>query len=416
MVVTVIGLGFVGLTTALGFAENGHKVYGIEVDKEKLSAIKNLQLPFYEPDLEKALKRHSGNNFLACSNIEDAVSKSDFIYYCVGTPFGLKGEADLSDLYNAILQTIPFLSKSKFQVLVIKSTIPPATTKTKIIPLIEEKGVKVGEHLGIANNPEFLREGHCWEDFIHSDRIILGVSDEETAQMLKELYSYVKCPIHMVSLNTAEFIKYLSNTSLALLISYANEMSMAADAIGDINIADAFHILHEDKRWSTGTIRSYFYPGCGYGGYCLPKDTNAFYTSIKDKGFDAQILKNVITTNDLILNFTIERIQNICNNKTDTVIGILGLSFKPESNDVRDTPAAKIINKLNQSGYNKIIAYDPEATQQFKQKYDFKIEYESNIDSVITKSNILVIVTAWSEFKDIKSKTNKPIIDCRYML
>lgn len=416
MVVTVVGLGFVGLTTALGFSEYGHKVYGIEVNESRLATIKGGKLPFFEPGLDEALIRHLGNNFVPTTDWNLAVSESDFVYYCVGTPYGENGEADLTYLYGAIEQTLASMKDSRFRVLVTKSTIPPGTTKNRIVPFIEKKGLKVGEGFGVANNPEFLREGHCWDDFINADRIVLGVSDEKSAEMLKSLYEKAGCPVHTVSLNTGEFIKYLSNTSLALLISYSNEMSMAADALGDIDVAKAFRILHEDKRWQTGSIRSYFYPGCGYGGYCLPKDTNAFYANAKSAGFDGQMLKNTICVNDRMPDVTANRIIKVCENDTNKVIGILGLSFNPGSDDVRDTPAAKIIRKLNEHGYKKIIAYDPIAIDEFKKHYDLSIEYGNKIEDIINKSDVLAITTAWSDFKDIKSKTDKPVVDCRFML
>lgn len=416
MVVTVIGLGFVGLTTALGFSEYGHKVYGIEVNEARLATIKGGKLPFLEPGLDEALLRHLNKNFIPTTEWEKSVAESDFVYYCVGTPYGANGEADLTYLYGAIEQTLSSIKDDKFRVLVTKSTIPPSTTNNRIIPFIEEKKFSVGINLGVANNPEFLREGHCWDDFINSDRIVLGVSDEKSADMLKKLYEKAECPVHTVSLSTGEFIKYLSNTSLALLISYANEMSMAADALGDIDVAKAFRILHEDKRWSSGSIRSYFYPGCGYGGYCLPKDTNAFYAKAKSLGFDGQILKNVISVNDRMPEITANRIEKACNKDKAKTIGILGLSFNPGSDDVRDTPAAKIIMKLNDEGYTKIISYDPVAVKEFKTHYDVISDYAKTKEEVINRADVIAITTAWAEFKDLKSKTDKPIVDCRYML
>lgn len=246
--VTVVGLGFVGLTTALGFAEYGHKVYGLEADPERLTTIRRGELPFLEPGLDEALLRHLGKNFIPTSDWTAAVSDSKYVYYCVGTPYGQDGQADLTYLYGAIEQTLNAIHDDKFRVLVTKSTIPPSTTERRVIPFLKERGVSVPEQLGVANNPEFLREGHCWEDFIHTDRVVLGVSDGRTEHMLRDLYASADAPVFAVSLNTGEFIKYLSNTSLACLISFANEMSIAADAIGGIDIAQAFRILHMDKR------------------------------------------------------------------------------------------------------------------------------------------------------------------------
>lgn len=420
MVITVFGLGFVGLTTSLGFAEYGHKVYGVEVSPERLATIRDGRLPFLEEGLDKALTRHLDKNFFPIDSdgVAKAVSESDCVYYCVGTPYGKDGQADLKYLFGAIDETLAAREKNKYQVLVVKSTIPPSTTSAKIIPYLEKKGIKVGEDLGVANNPEFLREGHCWNDFMNADRIVLGVSDSRSADILKQVYATVKEPVFCVSLNTGEFIKYLSNTLLATLISYSNEMSMIADTIGGIDIAKAFHILHMDKRWSgqPAAMSTYVYPGCGYGGYCLPKDTNALYAVSKSAGFDAQILHNVIATNDRMPQFIADRIErHIGPDKTQT-IGILGLSFKPGSDDVRDTPAAKIIRELNSRGYDNIIGYDPVAETEFRRVYgDLRMSFAETLDEAVSKAGSLVITTAWPEFGGIQSRTDKTVVDCRYM-
>lgn len=413
MIITVFGLGFVGLTTALGFAQKGHKVYGYEINQERVDILNNKILPFHEPGLDDALIRHLNKNFFITNDLKSALLESDCVYYCVGTPYGENGQADLSYLFSAIDSTLNEIQDNKYRVLVTKSTIPPTTTKDKIIPYIENKGFKVGKDIGVANNPEFLREGHCWDDFINSDRIVLGVSDDKSKEIIIKLYEKFDCPLFTVSLNTGEFIKYLSNTFLATLISFSNEMSIIADTLGEIDVSEAFKIFHLDKRWTKSDITSYMYPGCGYGGYCLPKDTNAIYALTKSEGFDAKILANVIWTNDNISKFIVNKItRNI--EKTDK-IGILGLSFKPGSDDVRDTAAARIIKELIEKGYSNIIAYDPMAMDEFKKYYDLDIEYASKED-LLEKADELVITTAWDEFKDIKQLTDKQIVDCRYML
>ena len=415
--VTVIGLGFVGLTTALGFAEYGHKVYGIEVNPERLRTIQGGKLPFFEPGLDEALSRHLGKNFIPTDDINTAVADSECVYYCVGTPYGTDGSADLTYLYSAIEQTLATIHDDKFRVLVTKSTIPPSTTEKRIIPFLEARGIRVGQDLGAANNPEFLREGHCWEDFTHADRIVIGVSDSRSQEILRKLYANESAPLYFVSLNTGEFIKYLSNTSLACLISFANEMSLAADSIGGINIAEAFRILHMDKRWQTGSIRNYFYPGCGYGGYCLPKDTNAFYAAAKSSGFDGKILHDVIALNDDMPKHAAQRIIRAAGEDRAVKIAVLGLSFNAGSDDVRDTPAAKIISELNTLGYNNLTAWDPMAVEAFREHYPYlKCSYAESYDELIGKADIVAVVTAWPEFKYILSNVDKKIVDCRFIL
>ncbi len=414
MVITVFGLGFVGLTTAVGFADKGIKVYGIDVNKERTAVIKEGKLPFHEPGLDLALTRNIGKNFIVTEELETALSESDCVYYCVGTPYGAGGQADLTYLYSAIDMTLQAVSDDRYRVLVTKSTIPPSTTKEKVIPYVEKKGYKVGETIGVANNPEFLREGYCWDDFTNADRIVLGVSDQRSEEVLRRLYEGFDIPIYAVSLNTGEFIKYLSNTLLATLISYSNEMAVMADVIGDIDVAEAFRILHMDKRWGGCSMTSYVYPGCGYGGYCLPKDTNAIYSLVLAKGFDAGILKNVIKTNDEMPSFICKKITRDIHK--ESCIGVLGLSFKPGSDDVRDTPAAKVIAELLKEGYENIIAYDPISMQEFRKHYDVKIAYADSVRDVEERADELVLLTAWEEFREILMETRKPVIDCRYML
>jgi len=416
MVITVFGLGFVGLTTALGFAEMGHTVYGVEINKQRLNTILSGQLPFLEPGMDEALTRHLNKKFIPTSDPKPAVSESDCIYYCVGTPYGTDGQADLTYLFKAVEDTLEGIDDKKFRVLVTKSTIPPSTTKEKIIPFVEKKGFTVGKELGIANNPEFLREGYCWEDFINADRIVLGVSDKKSKEMLCEIYDKMDVPVFCVSLNTGEFIKYLSNTLLATLISFSNEMSVIADIIGNIDVAQAFKILHMDKRWNGCSMTSYVYPGCGYGGYCLPKDTNALYALTKKAGFDAQILKNVIATNDNMPAFITDRIIKAANGDKNVKIGILGLSFKPNSDDTRDSPSAKIIRELNCRGYKNILCYDPVAMPEFQKYYKLDYQCVQSYRSCVNMSEILVIATAWNEFQNLPEITEKTIVDCRYML
>lgn len=418
MVITVFGLGFVGLTTSLGFAEYGHKVYGVEINRSRLSGIQAGRLPFLEPGLDEALTRHLGDRFIpiGLEQLRRAVAESDCIYYCVGTPYGKDGQADLTYLLTAIDQTLEVRDANRYQVLVVKSTIPPSTTSLKIIPHLQEKGLKVGTDIGVANNPEFLREGHCWDDFMNADRIVLGVSDDRSSEVLRQVYASVKEPVCCVSLNTGEFIKYLSNTLLATLISYSNEMSMVADTIGGIDTAEAFRILHMDKRWGGATMASYVYPGCGYGGYCLPKDTNALYAVSRTAGFDAQILRHVIDTNDHMPSFIAQKIIRAIGEDRQQRIGILGLSFKPGSDDVRDTPSAKIIQALLDAGYHNICGYDPVAIGEFSRHYALPIDYVADYSDIISQSQALVITTAWPEFSDIRRRTDKPVVDCRYML
>lgn len=413
--VTVVGLGFVGLTTALGFAEKGNRVFGVETDKQRLVLLKAGQLPFYEPGLDEALNRHLNQNLQLLSDAPYAVSQSDFIFFCVGTPGGKQGEADLSSLFDALLSALPGLDGERYRVLAVKSTIPPTTTQDRILPFLKENGFPMS-HIGLANNPEFLREGHCWEDFMNADRIVCGCMEKETAMALKGLYDTFPAPFFAVTPNTGEFIKYLSNCMLATMISFANEMSKAAHAFGGVEVGQAFQILHLDARWNGCDMASYVYPGCGYGGYCLPKDTRAFLEQGREKGVEMGILREVIQTNESMVSFMADRICE--QSPPESGIGILGLSFKPDSDDVRDSPAAKVIGALLKRGYRNILAYDPMAMKAFDQQYQFEhVRYFNCLEDLAEKAKLFVLVTAWKAFLTVPTEyPHIPVVDCRYAL
>ncbi len=415
--ITVIGLGFVGLTTALGFSEKGLKVYGFDINKKKVNLIQNKKIPFFEKGLDEVLDKNLNNNFILTSSIEEAVKNSKVIIMCVGTPSDDNGRADLKYIKSALASILKATDKSDKKIVITKSTIPPSTTRNEIIPFIENMGFKTGEDVFVANNPEFLREGHAWDDFINPDRIVIGTDDEYTKKVMREIYSKFNVPIHFVTLNTGEFIKYLSNTFLSTLISYANEMSMIADSIGGIDIKSAFKIFHEDKRWfgNPANMQSYAYPGCGFGGYCLPKDTQALVQKAKEYNYDAKILNSVLMVNSEIKPHWIDKIKKTVS--TDKNITVLGLSFKPESDDIRQTPALEIIKLLLEAGYKNIIAYDPIANDLFDKTYNLPIKYSKSLNEAVNASDTVVIATGWKEFKENKNIfSKKNIFDLRYIL
>lgn len=418
--ITVIGLGFVGLTTALGFSTKNLKVFGIDSDKNKTTLLKSKKIPFFEAGMEEQLLYHLDKNFLIQHNLEESVNNSQIIFLCVGTPCDDNGDADLKYIYSAIDDVLKYCDE--YKVLVIKSTIPPSTTHTKIKKHIEEKGFVIGRDIGLVCNPEFLREGTALDDFMNPDRIVIGVEsdDHRAIDLMEIIYKPFNAPLHVVSLNTAEFIKYLSNTMLATMISFANEMSMIADQIGEIDIRRAFNILHEDRRWfgQPAPMAKYVYPGCGFGGYCLPKDTQAMFNIAKERYHNPNsILSATLAVNSLIKKHSIAKILTHTADK-NAKIGILGLSFKPNSDDVRDTPAAHIISGLLEKGYNNISAYDPLANHCFKQHYPhLSVNYAGCLNDITAVNDIIVIVTACNEFKNLKKDEvmkEKHLIDLRY--
>lgn len=414
--ITVLGLGFVGLTTGLGLSKKGFKVYGIDVNEERMEKIKKYQVPFYEPHLEDALRDELGNNFIVDANLAEAVNTSKAVIICVGTPGNEDGSADLTYLHAAVKQVFE-VSDGSFKVIVVKSTVPPSTISVKVKPFVESMNNLYNKPIGLASNPEFLREGYAWDDFMNPDRIVIGVEDEDSKDILNQIYQPFHAPIHYLSYNSAEFIKYLSNTLLSTLVSFANEMSIIADRIGGIDVATAFKILHQDKRWNgaPAPMVSYVYPGCGYGGYCLPKDTAALSSISKEHGFVAKMLEANLQLNEEIKDFVVEKIQaSVAVTKT---LGILGLSFKSNSDDVRLSSSKFIIERLLEKGYRHIVAYDPMANAEFAKHYKLPIRYAHSLESLVDQADVLVLLTCWTEFKQkqelIKSK---PLFDFRYSI
>lgn len=413
--VVVFGAGFVGLTTALGFAHNDIETYVADVDNSRLEALKKGIVHFEEPHLEDVLKETLNKTFFPINEKElcEKINNSKYIFSCVGTPEGENGSVDLRQIYSVIDMTARCIKEAdELKHFVVKSSVPPGTISKDIVPYINEKYPELCEKITVSVNPEFLREGHCWEDFIEADRVVLGCNDPKAAEALEELYSFAKCPIVKVNSDTAEFIKYESNSLLATMISYSNEMSIIARRLGNIDIKASFEALHLDKRWGGCNMKSYVYPGCGYGGYCLPKDVKALCAQASRFGYEPKLLSAVDEINENILydlygNMTKSLSKN-CN------IGILGLSFKPNSDDVRQSPSAKLIKMLSDGGYTSIIAHDPVAISGFKEKYGYDISYEEDLEVLYSKADVVVLMTAWGEYKDVQTRFNGEIFDFRY--
>ena len=415
--IAVIGLGFVGLTTALGLANKNLSVWGYDSDRKRCQDIKRGNIPFHEPGLPEAIKKVQGSSFFIAETIVEAVKQAQVIFLCVGTPCSDDGSADLSILLEAIRQIAESIDDKNYRLLVVKSTVPPGSTSGIIQKYVDEINRLKNCDLGVASNPEFLREGYAWNDFIQPDRIVLGVKDDSDWKILSAIYAGFSEPVCRVTRNEAEFIKYLSNSLLATLISFSNEMSMLAHNLEEINIRRTFNILHQDKRWagSPASMANYVYPGCGFGGYCLPKDTQALAFLAHSRGLEPKLLDAVIETNHKIKQYAIERIANVASKQT--TLGFLGLSFKPESDDVRDSPAATVIKGLLKQGYSKIIAHDPLANNNFAKAYGLPIKYFDSLDEITQKSDILIIATAWKEYAKIQNLVpDKKIIDLRYCL
>jgi nucleotide sugar dehydrogenase len=413
--IAIVGLGFVGLTTGLCLAEKGHSVRGVDRDAGRMETIRRGKIPFHEPHLLEALGRHLGQGFRLAADSREALSGADAVFICVGTPGTDEGGANLSFVVQAAREAAEHSSREKYPVVVVKSTVPPGSTAGPVYAALEESGRRIGGDIGLAVAPEFLREGHAWEDSVNPDRVVVGAVDDRAGEILELVLGCFSAPVRLVSATEAEFIKYLSNTLLATLISFSNEQAMLARKIGDIDIARAFGILHEDKRWrgEPAAMTSYAFPGCGFGGYCLPKDTAALRNVARDHGMADTMLESVLRVNRQARADAAERIAAASDPLAP--IGVLGLSFKPGSDDVRDSPAADIIGRLIDGGRKNIVAHDPMAMAAYAGAFKHPIRYRETAEQVVAECGTVAILAAWPEYRAL-DYAGKRVLDCRYCL
>lgn len=408
MKIGVIGTGFVGLTTAIGFAHKNFMVNCYEINKKKRNFLKNSKIPFYEPQLQNYLIKYNKKKIIFAENLKNFLETNlDAIFICVGTPSKKNGSCDTENLEKLIsnLSNINFKKKT---CLIIKSTIPPGTTDKL------NHNIRKNKHLSIVFYPEFLREGFAWNDFLYPDRVVVGVNSKYDKEFNKIFKSFSK-PVYFTNYKEAELIKYLSNSLLATLISFSNEMSMLANKIKNVNIKKIFDILLLDKRWSgkPSNMSRYVFPGIGFGGYCLPKDLSALIDIFQKNRVKPRLLSSVNYINYKIKKFNLEIIKSKILKK-NTKIGIIGLSFKEGSDDVRETPSYYYIKNMLKMGYLNIYVYDEIALDSFKKHYPkLKINYCKSLKEIISKTSDIILLTNFNKIKKLK---NKKIIDLKYQI
>jgi len=409
MNIAIIGAGYVGLVTGACFAELGNKVICVDNDPEKISLLKKLKMPFFEKGMDAMVKKNvKAKRLVFTGNIEEAVKKSLVIFICVGTPPKQGGEADLSyieDVATKIAKSMP-----SYRLIIEKSTVPVETGNwiERTVKINNKKGIK----FDVASNPEFLKEGTAIQDFMHPDRIVIGAETRKAKGLLTKLYSPIKAEIVVTDIKSAELIKHASNSFLATKISFINSISNICEKTG-ADIEKVSYGMGLDHRIGKAFLKS----GIGYGGFCFPKDLDAFI-HISDKlGYEFGILEAVRKVNEGQKQVLLKKIEKELWIIKDKTIGVLGLAFKPNTDDMRFAPSVDIINSLTSSGA-RIKAYDPEAMEKAKavlKGVDFcKDPYEAAKDS-----DVLLILTEWQEFKDMnlprvkKLLKNSLIIDGR---
>jgi len=402
--IAVVGTGYVGLVTGAGISDFGNKVCCLDIDKEKIKLLNKGEIPIYEPGLKALVHRNVKSKRLTFSNdIEESIRCAEVIFIAVGTPEQKSGKADIS----AVLQVAESIGKNlnNYKVICTKSTVPVGTGK-QIIDVIN-KNNQNNIQFDYCSNPEFLREGKAVSDFLRPDRVVLGVSSKKAYDYMKNIYRplYInKTPLINTTIETAEMIKYAANAFLALKISYINEVANLCDEIGaDINVVS--EALGSDGRISP----KFLHPGPGFGGSCFPKDTKALVQVAKKYELNMYTIDAAIKTNNYQRIRMFNKIEDLLEgNLKNKKIAVLGLSFKQETDDVRESAAIDIILELINREVS-IKAYDPVANDSMK-KLIPDIEYKSNWQSAVKECDAVIIMTEWNEFRGMNLEELKELM------
>lgn len=411
MKVSIIGTGYVGLVTGVCFAEKGHQVICVDVDKEKVNQINKGNAPIFEIGLDELLQKNIQKNLRVTTDLYPSVLGTDITLIAVGTPYN-GTEIDLTYVKEASRQIGNALKdKANYHVVVVKSTIVPGTTDEVVLSILEEASEKkAGVGFGVGMNPEFLTEGDAVNDFMHPDRIVLGGLDGKTIQAMEELYHCFE-GVDFVRTNnkTAEMIKYASNALLATMISFSNELGNLCSALGNIDIVDVMKGVHMSNYLSpiqpngdrvVAPITAFLMAGCGFGGSCLPKDVKALISHGKKAGKQMPLLEAVIQVNE----HQYEQVLHLLNRHFPSLNGIhvtiLGLSFKPGTDDMRESPAIPIIRKLLDQGA-LIKAYDPIAKNEAQKIFRNSIEVCDDLLQSMQNSHAVILITKWEEFHKV---------------
>ena len=408
MKICVIGTGYVGLVGAAIFSDWGNEVIGVDIDIDKIERIKKGEMPIYEPGLsEIVLKNISENRLFFTTSISEGVRNSDVVFICVGTPQSETGDADLSAVWKVAADIGKNLND--YKVIVTKSTVPVGTNE-KIKKLIKENLIE-NVDFDIVSNPEFLREGYSVEDMKNPDRTVIGSDSEKALSIMRSLYDHLGKPILECDLRSAEMIKYASNAFLASKISFINEMAQICERSGaDVSVVSKGMGL--DNRIGPRFLNA----GIGYGGSCFPKDVAALYKTSTDQAYDFKLLRGVMEVNEIQKDYFVSKVvRYFGKNLSERTMGVLGLAFKENTDDIRDSVAIEIVKQLRGLGAH-IKVFDPQAMFNAKKILgETSIKYCLDKYEAIENSDALVILTEWKEFANldlqkVKSMLKNPVI------
>ncbi|MEK6892180.1 MAG: UDP-glucose/GDP-mannose dehydrogenase family protein [Nanoarchaeota archaeon] len=400
MKIAVVGAGYVGLVTAACFSELGNEVICIDIDESKIRKLNEGIIPIYEPGLEELVKKNRKEGRLHfTTDLKKSIRESEIIFICVGTPPRDNGEADLSAVEN-VARIIAEVMDS-YKVIVEKSTVPVKTGE-KVEKSIKAYNIHKVD-FDVVSNPEFLREGSAVNDFMHPDRIVVGCENERAKKAMEKLYSPLKSKILFTDIKSAEIIKHASNSFLATKISFINAIANICELAG-ADVEKVAEGMGLDKRIG----RSFLDAGIGYGGFCFPKDAEAFIRISEKLGYDFKLLKATQEINHHQTKHFVKKIEKALWVVKSKTIGVLGLAFKPNTDDMRFAPSIDIIQELQKEGA-KIKAYDPESMERSKEILN-DIEYCENPYDAAENADALLILTEWNEFKELDFKKLKSLM------
>ena len=412
MKISVVGTGYVGLVSGVCFAEQGgHPVVCVDVDRAKVDLINRGVPPIHEKGLGELLQKHAGKRLVATTNLEPAVLDSDITFIAAGTPFDGR-EIDLKYVRQIATQVGTALRKKPgYHVVVVKSTVVPGTTDAVVLPLLEQaSGRRAGKDFGVGMNPEFLSEGVAVADFMNPDRIVLGGIDARAQDVLAEVYAKFPDDVPRLRTNnaTAEMIKYGSNALQATMISFANEVANLCSTVGSIDAADVMQGVHLMKeltpsvngKRSRAPIASFAFPGCGFGGSCFPKDLKAIVSHGQKLGANMPLLQSVIDVNHRQPERMIDLLKQRIPSLKGVRVAVLGLAFKPETDDVRESPAIPIVKRLVEEGA-VVRGVDPVAINEAKKVLPTNVELTDDLRHALDGAAAVLLVTKWEQFRAV---------------
>lgn len=396
--IAVVGAGYVGLVTSVGLAHIGHQVTCIDIDHKKIDSLRRGHSPIYEQSLEPMIQENQRQNRITFTSNYEELQDAEIIMLAVGTPQLSDGSANLTFIYQAAERIAHTVQQPV--TIVVKSTVPVGTCQ-KLHEYVQER---TSHPVEIASNPEFLREGSALKDFFEGDRIVIGANHEETSQLIMEMYNPLQIPIMTTDLASAEMIKYASNAFLATKISFINEIASICEKVG-ANVEDVANGMGMDQRIAPSFLQA----GIGYGGSCFPKDTKALVQMAGHVEHRFELLESVIHVNNKQQNKLVDQMKERFDTLLRKRVTVLGLSFKPGTDDLREAASLVIIDRLLREGAS-ITAYDPIAMPRAKEYFP-AVTFASNVEEALSESEVAIIVTEWDDFKELPLHYYEDLMD-----